>query len=113
MTLARLQAERGDTARAIATLQAGLEHAQGNAEYAAFLAALLQREGRHEEAIAQFQGALRQRPGAGVWWLGLGISLQAANQAAAAREAYRRANAAGNLHPELAAFADQRLKQLQ
>jgi len=113
MTLARLQAERGDTARAIATLQAGHEHALGNAEYAAFLAALLQRQGRHEEAIAQFQSALRQRPGAGVWWLGLGISLQAANQAAAAQDAYRRANAAGNLHPELAAFAEQRLRQLQ
>jgi len=113
MTLARLQAERGDTARAIATLEAGLEHAQGSAEYAAFLAALLQRESRHVEAIAQFQGALRQRPGAGVWWLGLGISLQAANQTAAAQDAYRRANATGNLHPELAAFADQRLRQLQ
>ena len=56
---------------------------------------------------------MRQRPGAGVWWLGLAISLQAANQAAAAQDAYRRANAAGNLHPELAAFAEQRLKQLQ
>jgi MSHA biogenesis protein MshN len=113
MTLARLQAERGDTTRAIATLQAGLEHAQGNAEYAAFLAALLQRQGRHEEAIVQFQAALRQRPGAGVWWLGYGISLQAANQTGAAQDAYKRAHAAGNLHPELAAFAEQRLRQLQ
>jgi MSHA biogenesis protein MshN len=113
MTLARLQAERGDNARAIATLRAGLEHAQGNAEYSAFLAALLQRQGRHEEAIEQFQAALRQRPGAGVWWLGLAISLQAANQAAAAQDAYRRAHAAGNLQPDLAAFAEQRLKQLQ
>lgn len=113
MTLARLQAERGDNARAIATLRAGLEHAQGNAEFSAFLAALLQRQGRHEEAIEQFQAALRQRPGAGVWWLGLAISLQAANQAAAAQDAYRRAHATGNLQPDLAAFAEQRLKQLQ
>jgi len=113
MTLARLQADRGDNARAIATLGAGLEHAQGNADYAAFLAALLQRQGRHEEAIEQFQVALRLRPGAGVWWLGLAISLQAANQAAAAQDAYRQARAAGNLHPELAAFAEQRLRQLQ
>lgn len=113
MTLARLQADRGDNARAIASLRAGIEHAQGNADYAAFLAALLQRQGRHEEAIEQFQVALRLRPGAGVWWLGLAISLQAANQAAAAQDAYRQARAAGNLHPELAAFAEQRLKQLQ
>ena len=113
MTLARLQADRGDNAKAVATLQKGIEHAQGNADYAAFLAALLQRQGRHEEAIAQFQAALRLRPGAGVWWLGLGMSLQAAGQPAAAQNAYRQARAAGNLHPELAALAEQRLKQLQ
>jgi len=77
------------------------------------VAALLQRQGRHEEAIEQFQVALRLRPGAGVWWLGLAISLQAANKAAAAQDAYRQARAAGNLHPELAAFAEQRLRQLQ
>jgi MSHA biogenesis protein MshN len=113
MTLARLQADRGDTARAIATLQKGHEHAQGSAEYTAFLAALLQRQGRHEEAIGQFQAALRIRPSSGVWWLGLAISLQAANQPAAAQSAYQQARASGNLHPELAALAEQRLRQLQ
>ena len=113
MTLARLQADRGENAQAIATLQSGLEHAQGSAEYAAFLAALLQRQGKHEEAIEQFQAALRLRPGSGTWWLGLGISLQAANRPAAAQEAYRQARATGNLQPDLAALAEQRLKQLQ
>jgi MSHA biogenesis protein MshN len=113
MTLARLQADRGDNAGAIATLQRGLEHAQGSAEYAAFLAALLQRQGQHEEAIEQFQAALRLRPGSGIWWLGLGMSLQAANRPAAAQEAYLQARAAGNLQPDLAALAEQRLRQLQ
>ncbi|HEY7655763.1 MAG TPA: tetratricopeptide repeat protein [Burkholderiales bacterium] len=112
-TLARLQADRGDNERAIATLQAGLEHAQGSAEYAAFLAALLQRQGRHEEAIAQFQTALRIRPSWGVWWLGLAMSLQATGRPTAASDAYRQARAAGNLHPELAALAEQRLQQLR
>jgi MSHA biogenesis protein MshN len=112
-TLARIQADRGDNARAIATLQKGLEIAQGSAEYVAFLAALLQREGRHEEAIAQFQAALRIRPATGVWWLGLAMSLQSANQPGAAQSAYQRARASGNLHPELAALAEQRLQQLQ
>jgi len=113
MTLARLQADRGDNAGAIATLQRGLAHAQGSAEYAAFLAALLQRQGQHEEAIEQFHAALRLRPGSGIWWLGLGMSLQAANHPAAAQEAYRQARATGNLQPDLAALAEQRLKQLQ
>ena len=113
MTLARLQADRGDNAGAIATLQKGLEHAQGSAEYAAFLAALLQHQGQHEEAIEQFQAALRLRPSSGIWWLGLGMSLQAVNRPAAAQEAYREARATGNLQPDLAALAEQRLRQLQ
>ncbi len=113
LTLARLQAHRGDNVRAIATLQNGLQYAHGSAEYAAFLAALLQREGEHAEAIEHFRAALRKRPNFGVWWVGLGISLQATNQPAAALDAFRRAKAGGNLHPHVAALADERLKQLQ
>jgi MSHA biogenesis protein MshN len=113
MTLARLQVDRGDAAQATATLRKGLEHVQAGPEYLAFLAALLQRQGRHDEAIEQFQAALRQRPAAGVWWLGLGISLQAINRGAEAQDAYARARASGNLSPELTAFAEQRIKQVQ
>ncbi len=113
MALARLQLDRGDTAQSAATLRKGLDYAQGSPEYIAFLAAVLQRQGRHEEAIEQFQAALRQKPASGVWWLGLGISLQSANRAADAQDAFRRARATNNLSPELSAFADQRIKQLQ
>jgi MSHA biogenesis protein MshN len=113
MTLARLQVDRGEAAQATATLRKGLEHAQGSADYLAFLAALLQRQGRHEEAIEQFQFAIRARPAAGVWWLGLGISLQATGRPADAQEAYARARATNTLSPELATFAEQRIKQLQ
>jgi MSHA biogenesis protein MshN len=113
LTLARLQAHRGDDARAIETLEQGIQYAHGSAEYSAFLAALLQREGKHAEAIKHFRAALRKRPNFGVWWVGLGISLQATNQPAAALDAFRRAKAGGNLHPHVAALADERLKQLQ
>ena len=112
-TLARLQVDRGDNATAIATLQKGLDFAQSSPDYLAFLAALLQRAQRHNEAIEQFQAALRLRPDAGVWLLGLGMSLQAINRTADAQEAYQRARTTGSLNPELAAFADQRLRQLQ
>jgi MSHA biogenesis protein MshN len=113
MTLARLQVDRGDGVGAIATLQGSLGYAQASPDYAAFLAALLQRQGRHDQAIEQFQVALKARPGTGVWWLGLAISLQALNRAPEAQEAYRRAKTTSNLNPELTAFADQRLRQLQ
>ena len=113
MALARLQIDHGDVAQAAVTLRKSLDYAQGSPEYVAFFAAVLQRQGRHEEAIEQFQSALRARPSSGVWWLGLGISLQAANRAGDAQDAFRRARAANNLSPELSAFAEQRLKQLQ
>ena len=111
--LARLEVDRGETTQAVGTLKKGLEYGKGNADYHAFLAALLQRQGQHEEAVEQFQAALRLKPALGVWWLGLGMSLQAVNRTADAQESYRRARGAANIHPELAALADQRLKQLQ
>jgi len=113
MTLARLQVDRGDNGQAIATLQKGLDHARANPDYLGFLAALLQRQARHEDAIAQYQAALRMKPSAGVWWIGLGISLQAVNRPAEAQDAYRRARATSSLNAELTAFAEQRLRQLQ
>jgi MSHA biogenesis protein MshN len=112
-TLARLQVNRGDNAAAVATLQNVVNYAHGSADFVAFLAALLQRQARHEEAIEQFQAALRMKPNTGVWWLGLAMSLQALNRTPDAQEAYRRAKSTNNLNPELNAFAEQRLRQLQ
>jgi len=112
MTLARLQVERGDVPAALATLQRNPPSGE-NAEYHGFMAALLQRVERHKEAIEQYQIALRSNPGAGPWLLGLGISLQADNQPAKAADAFRRAKASTTLSPELQAFAEQRLKQVQ
>jgi hypothetical protein len=45
--------------------------------------------------------------------MGLGISLQAAGRLADAQEALRRASASDNLGPELLAFVEQRLRQMQ
>lgn len=112
MTLARIQVERGDVPAALATLQRN-PPASENAEYHGFLAALLQRSERHKEAIDHYLAALRTNPTAGPWLLGLGISLQADGQSAKAAEIFRRARQSGSLSPELQAFAEQRLKQLQ
>ena len=113
MALARLQVDRGNNQAAIDTLQKGIAYAQGNADYHAFLAALLQRQQRHDEAVAQFRAALGLKPQSGVWLMGLGMSLQALNRNSEAGEAYRSAKSSGTLKPELQAFVDQRLQQLQ
>ncbi|WP_158597903.1 tetratricopeptide repeat protein [Noviherbaspirillum saxi] len=113
MILARLQLEKGELRSAIETLERGHQHAGERADYLAFLAALLQRDGQHRKAADQYLLALQKSPQNGVWWMGLGISLQADQKIADAQEAFRRAKSSNGLSPELQAFVDSRLSQLQ
>jgi len=110
MLLARLQLERGGPA--IDTLTRTLPYAAGNGEYHAFLAGVLQREGRVHEAADHYQAALKRSPGNGVWWMGLGIALQADKRDAESRAAFTQAQTSGTLSPELQAFVERRLGQL-
>jgi MSHA biogenesis protein MshN len=110
MLLARLQLERGGPA--IETLTRTLPYAAGNGDYHAFLAGVLQREGRSREAAENYQAALRSAPANGVWWMGLGIALQAEKRDVDAAAAFTQAQASGMLTPELQAFVERRLRQL-
>lgn len=112
MILARLQVEKGEQQTAITTLQRTLPYAQDRAEYQAFLAALLQREGRHKDAVEKYLAAVRKMPQNGLWWMGLGISLQAEHKPAEAREAFMRARESATLSADLQAFVEQKLKQI-
>lgn len=113
MMLARLQVDKGELRPAVETLQRTLPYAVERADYQAFLAALLQREGRHKEASEHYLLALRKSPQNGLWWMGIAISLQADNRPGEARDAFGRAKASSNLSPELLAFVDEKLKQLR
>jgi MSHA biogenesis protein MshN len=110
MLLARLQIERGGSG--IETLTRTLPYAGNNADYHAFLAGALQRDQRYREAAEQYQAALRGAPGNGVWWMGMGMSLQGEKRNAEALEAFQRARASGTLSAELQAFVERRLQQL-
>lgn len=113
MILARLQLEKGELRNAIETLERTLPYATDRADYQEFLAALLQRNGQHKEAGEHYVQALRKAPQNGVWWMGLGISLQAEQRTAEALEAFKRAKASNTLSEELLAFVDAQLNQLQ
>jgi len=113
MLSARIQVERGDLQGAHDLLSKHAGSAANSADYHAFDAAVLQRLGRHKEAVTGYQAALKLAPRSGLWWMGLGISLQADNRSAEALDAFRRARSAGGLSADLLAFVDQRVKQLQ
>ena len=111
--LARLKLERGDVRGAAEALGKAAGAAADNPEYRALHAAVLQRLTLHKDAVTEYQAALRLAPQAGVWWMGLGISLEADGRGAEAREAYQRARASGVLSAELDRFVEQKLRQLQ
>ncbi|PVX37003.1 tetratricopeptide repeat protein [Janthinobacterium sp. 78] len=113
MMLARLQLDKANGgAAALDTLMRSLPYAADNGDYRAFLAGVLQREQRYREAAEHYQLALQTVPDNSVWWMGLGIALQADNHPAQARQAFERAKGLQTLSPQLQAFVERKLVQL-
>lgn len=113
MILARLLVERAKLEEAIDVLKRNQSGAQDRPDYLAFLAALQQKTAHHQEAVQLYRQALKKQPQNGVWWMGLGISLQAEADHVEAITAFKQAKNQSGLSPELHAFIDQRLIQLQ
>lgn len=111
VSLARLQLEQGDLAGADRTLARSQGYAEANADYAGFQGHVKSRLGAQRQAIAHYQRATRLAPGEGRWWLGLGLAFEADGRLPEARDALRRAIASGTLNHDLAAVAEQHLRQ--
>lgn len=112
MLLARIQIDRDASWSALLTLQKTLPYAERQADYQAFIAALLQRLNRHKEAVMHYQAAVQLSPNSGVWWMGLGISLKALQRNEEARTAFKHALELHTLNTDLQAFVTQQMRGL-
>lgn len=113
VALARLRVDSGDVNGAIQILETGRTAAGDAPQYRAFLAALLVQTGRYDEAVQHYLVALRSDPANGSWLIGVGVALEGVGKLADAAEAYRRADSAANLTPELINFLNERLTRLK
>ncbi|MDE2196293.1 MAG: tetratricopeptide repeat protein [Gammaproteobacteria bacterium] len=110
---ASLLMQRGADAQAIQVLDANKPDIHADADYYALLAALEQRSGRNREAVALYRQLLAVDPGQGVWWAGLGISLEQLGEPDTALAAYTHAQAAGSLDDALARYVQNRINALK
>lgn len=109
---ARVTLERGDLEGAIATLRRHRNADSVDSEYLSLLAALYRRAGRHAEAAAVYRELLAGGPSRGVWWMGLGLSLEALERPGEALDAYRRAGEAGDLPSDVSDYVAARIDAL-
>lgn len=110
MLQARLFAEAGRDTEAVSILQTA--QSNGDAEYQALLGALQQRLGNDVQAADAYRLALTSAPQRGIWWLGLGISLERSQQSAEALTAYRNALRDSTLEAQVSTYVRARIAAL-
>ncbi|KNZ33508.1 MAG: hypothetical protein AD742_06360 [Methylibium sp. NZG] len=108
--LARVLADRGDTADALAVLD---RSERLSAEGFGLRAGLRAQQGQFSRALPDYEQAVRLQPGNSLWWLGLGVALEAEGRSQQARQVYGRAQAIGMDRSELSNFVEQKLQQLE
>ena len=113
LALARIHAAERDYAAALAVLDRAAPIGHGSADFQAFRGAMLQRLGRHEEALVAYQNAVREGTPPATAWIGYAISLEAVGKRGEAAQAYRRALTVGPIAAEAREYAESRARALE
>lgn len=110
--LARIRAERGDYAGAAELLARTNDAGAKDAEHQLLYATVLQRLGRHADAVSVFENASRLAEPTAAAWVAMGISYENVGAKSQALRSYRQSLAAGAADP-MRAYAENRIRALK
>jgi Flp pilus assembly protein TadD len=109
---AHILVDQGKSLEALAILADSPPPISSDIDYHAMFAALLQDQQMHLEAVDIYKNLVRLRPDNGVWWMGLGISLEALSLRNEALDAYRQSLKIGTLPANLSQYVSGRIQTL-
>jgi thioredoxin-like negative regulator of GroEL len=109
---ARLLLNEGKVVKARSLLAKHKPDLVSNTEYYALQAAILQKLNEHEEAAKIYRDLLKVNPSKGVWWMGLGISLESLKRYNDAIYAYQKASNNSAIARDSRKFISQRINRL-
>jgi len=110
---ARILIDEGNTQEALKALEANRPPLNDNPEYYALLAAVYQRLNQSGQAADLYYRLVTLQPQSGIYWMGLGISLEADGKPVQAVEAYQRAKVSGTLNEDLLHFINGKIDTLK
>lgn len=110
---ARLLLMQNKPQQALNELQQASPVLEKHPEYYATLAVVQQMLGNHLYAAQIYRQLIDFQANNGIWWLGLGTSLEASGRYNAALQAYKRAVTLGNLKPSLLAYVETQMNELE